>query len=90
MKKGIIIGAGIALAQKGIDVTIYEQAPEIKAVGSGIWMAANALKIFEKLGVDGNVALLGDAAHATTPNLGQGACQAVEDAFSIAEELSKT
>ena len=38
----------------------------------------------------GNIALLGDAAHATTPNLGQGACQAIEDAFSIAEELSKT
>ena len=26
------------------------------------------------------VLLLGDAAHATTPNMGQGACQAIEDA----------
>lgn len=39
---------------------------------------------------DGKVALIGDAAHATTPNLGQGACQAIEDAFVIAEELSRT
>ena len=31
----------------------------------------------------GNVCLLGDAAHATTPNLGQGACQAVEDAYAL-------
>ena len=31
----------------------------------------------------GNICLLGDAAHATTPNMGQGACQAVEDAFII-------
>jgi 2-polyprenyl-6-methoxyphenol hydroxylase-like FAD-dependent oxidoreductase len=31
----------------------------------------------------GNVALLGDAAHATTPNLGQGAAQAIEDAFVV-------
>lgn len=37
---------------------------------------------------DGRVALIGDAAHATTPNLGQGACQAIEDAFIIAEQLS--
>lgn len=31
------------------------------------------------------VCLLGDAAHATTPNLGQGACQAIEDAYLLAE-----
>jgi 2-polyprenyl-6-methoxyphenol hydroxylase-like FAD-dependent oxidoreductase len=37
---------------------------------------------------DGRVALIGDAAHATTPNLGQGACQAIEDAFIIADQLS--
>ncbi|GAB2659693.1 FAD-dependent monooxygenase [Flavihumibacter cheonanensis] len=33
------------------------------------------------------VCLLGDAAHATTPNLGQGACQAIEDAFVLGELL---
>ncbi|MBK6526865.1 MAG: FAD-dependent monooxygenase [Crocinitomicaceae bacterium] len=32
----------------------------------------------------GSVLLIGDAAHATTPNMGQGACQAIEDAFSCA------
>jgi len=37
----------------------------------------------------GRVALLGDAAHATTPNLGQGGCQAVEDAYVIARCLKE-
>lgn len=32
----------------------------------------------------GRVVLLGDAAHAMTPNLGQGACQAIEDAIVLA------
>lgn len=35
------------------------------------------------------VCLLGDAAHATTPNMGQGACQAVEDAYVIGELLKQ-
>ena len=35
----------------------------------------------------GRVGLIGDAAHATTPNLGQGGAQAVEDAGALAEEI---
>ncbi|WP_049557440.1 FAD-dependent monooxygenase [Nonomuraea sp. SBT364] len=37
--------------------------------------------------VSGNVAVLGDAAHAMTPNLGQGACQALEDAVTLAHTV---
>ncbi len=35
----------------------------------------------------GRVALLGDAAHAMTPDMGQGACQALEDAVVLAAAL---
>jgi len=37
----------------------------------------------------GAACLLGDAAHATTPNMGQGACQAIEDAYVLAKCLEK-
>ncbi|MFW6091023.1 MAG: FAD-dependent monooxygenase [Actinomycetota bacterium] len=39
--------------------------------------------------VAGRVALLGDAAHAMTPNMGQGACQALEDAVALASALDE-
>lgn len=35
----------------------------------------------------GRITLLGDAAHPMTPNLGQGACQALEDAVVLAKQL---
>src|SRR5690554_5045470 len=37
----------------------------------------------------GKIVLIGDAAHATTPNLGQGACMAIEDAVILASEMRK-
>eukprot|EP00592_Proboscia_alata_P003807 CAMPEP_0194368772 /NCGR_PEP_ID=MMETSP0174-20130528/16973_1 /TAXON_ID=216777 /ORGANISM="Proboscia alata, Strain PI-D3" /LENGTH=627 /DNA_ID=CAMNT_0039145271 /DNA_START=67 /DNA_END=1950 /DNA_ORIENTATION=- len=36
----------------------------------------------------GSVALCGDAAHPMMPNLGQGGCQATEDAYRLGEELA--
>jgi 2-polyprenyl-6-methoxyphenol hydroxylase-like FAD-dependent oxidoreductase len=58
MKSGTIIGAGIAglttaiaLAERGIEVKVYEQATELTEVGAGIWVAPNGLKIYDKLGL---------------------------------------
>ncbi|MFI5729928.1 FAD-dependent monooxygenase [Kribbella sp. NPDC051587] len=36
----------------------------------------------------GRIALLGDAAHAMTPNMGRGACTAIEDAGALARHLT--
>ena len=56
--KAIIIGGGIgglttaiALQQRGIDATVFEAAPEIKALGAGIVMASNAMQVLQRLGV---------------------------------------
>jgi len=56
--KAIIIGAGIgglttgiALEQAGIDVEIYERVPEMKAVGAGLTLWANAIYALDKIRV---------------------------------------
>ena len=38
---------------------------------------------------EGRITLLGDAAHPMTPDLGQGACQAIEDAVVLARSLDE-
>ncbi|TCC20923.1 FAD-dependent oxidoreductase [Kribbella speibonae] len=40
--------------------------------------------------VQGRIVLLGDAAHAMTPNLGRGACSAIEDAGALVRHLGQT
>lgn len=40
-----------------------------------------------KIYTKGNILLIGDAAHATTPNLGQGACQAIETVATLFQLL---
>lgn len=51
-----------------------------------LWNDILDLKPLPRYAFD-NIVLLGDAAHATTPNMGQGACQAIEDAVVLADEL---
>src|SRR5579871_2292706 len=72
-KKPIIIaGAGvgglsaaIALAAKGREVTVLEQAPEIKPIGYGIQLGPNAFHMFDHLGVADEV-----RRHCTFPQAG--------------------
>ena len=62
----------------------------IAAAGQGplFKWAINARGALPDWTVDGNIALLGDAAHAMTPFLGQGAACAIEDAVVMARALA--
>ena len=57
-RRVLIAGGGIggltaaaALLQRGIDVELYEQAPELKEVGAGVQLAANGTRVLYALGV---------------------------------------
>jgi salicylate hydroxylase len=61
----LVAGAGIggltaalALLRSGIDVEVYEQAPELKEVGAGVQLAANGTRALYALGVGEALAAL--------------------------------
>ena len=54
----IVVGGGIgglaaalALARKGIEVRVLEQAPEFREIGAGIQLGPNVFKMFARLGL---------------------------------------
>lgn len=67
----------------------HEPIPQLIAATPDEAMLYNDISDIEPLNswVDGRAVLLGDAAHAMTPNMGQGACQAIEDALALADAL---
>jgi salicylate hydroxylase len=60
--KIIIAGAGIggltaalALLKKGFDVTVLEQARELKEIGAGVQLSPNATRVLYQLGIGGTL-----------------------------------
>ncbi|HYQ69909.1 FAD-dependent monooxygenase [Actinophytocola sp.] len=66
LMRAVVIGGGIvgltsglALRRAGIDVVICERAPEIRAAGAGLGLWANALAVFDELGIGEQVRAIG-------------------------------
>ena len=49
------LAAGIAFARRGLAPVIYEQAPELKEVGAGVTLWANAFRALASIGLAGEV-----------------------------------
>ncbi|MEO6093899.1 MAG: FAD-dependent oxidoreductase [Novosphingobium sp.] len=83
---------GLAAIMRG---KLANCAPAIRALGEQITDDAGVVyRPLQGLMLDGawhkgRIALLGDAIHATTPHLGQGAGMAIEDSLVLAEELAR-
>lgn len=83
---------GLAAAMRG---KLVGQSPKIAALVEQITDDSEVVyKPLEWIFLEGDwhkgrVVLLGDAAHATTPHLGQGAGMAIEDSIVLAEEIAR-
>jgi salicylate hydroxylase len=44
--------AGLAMIERGIDVEIFEQAPELRELGAGVQLSANGTRVLIALGLD--------------------------------------
>jgi 2-polyprenyl-6-methoxyphenol hydroxylase-like FAD-dependent oxidoreductase len=86
---GVDSRAGRKADVQGFFQTWHSPIPEVIEATSGAEILRN--DIVDRVPLlnwgRGRVTLLGDAAHPTTPNLGQGACQAIEDAVCLAVSL---
>jgi salicylate hydroxylase len=45
------LAAALALARRGIDVAVYEQAPELRELGAGVQISANGTRVLYALGL---------------------------------------
>ncbi|MFZ1996564.1 MAG: FAD-dependent monooxygenase, partial [Solirubrobacteraceae bacterium] len=59
--------AGCALAQAGLEVSVYEAAPELKEIGAGVALHPNAMRVLRMIGVEEAVrAVAGRSEYAVT------------------------
>ena len=76
MTRVAIVGGGIggltaarALCRRGVEVAVYEAAPELREIGAGVALHANAMKVLRSLGLEDEVrATAGRSEWAVTRN----------------------
>ena len=83
-----IVGGGIggmaaanALHVRGLDVQVYEQAPELGEVGAGVLITPNSLRLLDRIGV-------GDVVAAAGGRVGEGSQYYREDGTKVAPILT--
>jgi len=83
-------GIAQAMREKLVNTApqLQEMAADITDDEGVVYRPLEAMMVYG-LWSSGRVVLLGDAVHATTPHLGQGAGMAIEDSIVLAEELAK-
>lgn len=83
-----IVGGGIggmaaasAMHSRGVDVRVYEQAPELGEIGAGVLVTPNSLRLLNRIGIGAAVAAVG-------ARVGEGSQYYREDGSKIAPILT--
>jgi salicylate hydroxylase len=56
------LSAALALHRRGLEVTVFEQSPNLGEIGAGIGLGPNAVKAFRALGIESDVIAIGSTA----------------------------
>lgn len=56
------LNAALALEQRGIEVAVYEQSPQLGEIGAGLNLSPNACKVFRALGIEDDAVAIGHQA----------------------------
>lgn len=96
-KRFAIVGGGIggltlaiALQRKGFRTAVYERAPEIKPIGAGLALAANAMKAFAEIGIDTDILSSGKVLKKLTIKDVRGNILTETNAESISKKIGVT
>lgn len=88
----LVQGAGIAgltlaiaMTRKGYTVRVVERARGLSEIGAGIWMAANPMQVFDRLGLAEKVLAAGWAIHRLTLQDYHGDILQVSDLSAVAQ-----
>ncbi|WP_269857526.1 FAD-dependent oxidoreductase [Streptomyces sp. RPT161] len=88
-RQAVVIGAGIgglsaalALRQQGWDVAVFERAPALEPVGSGLAVAPNAMRALDVLG-------LGDEVRAAAVRQGEGGLRRASGRWLVRTDLAR-
>jgi 2-polyprenyl-6-methoxyphenol hydroxylase-like FAD-dependent oxidoreductase len=95
-KSVLVVGGGIgglvlarALAQLGVDVIVLERAATLRAVGAGITLGANAMRILQSLGLRAGIEAAGREMTAAAITDERGRTLAAGDLAALEERFGK-
>lgn len=89
-----VLGAGIgglsvaiAMQRKGFQVSVYENASQIKPLGAGLGMAANAIKAFYEIGIGDEIVKAGKVLKSLAIKTADGSILSHADSEKISQKL---